>query len=145
MRLAPRSAPPDRQVARPVALAVMPSSDPVSSASFSPGALAALRAAVAGCAAVDHHQWATISAELPVAARLLADAARAADPVRGEQLVIALKRAWPVLPEVQHLPTGGPREAVWNRLVTLCVEAFYAAPAPAALLSEPNPDRAPQR
>jgi hypothetical protein len=68
---------------------------------------------------------------LRAAARLLADAARASDPVRAERLVIALKELWAVLPEVQRLAPSGPREAVWSRLVALVVEAFYAPHADA--------------
>jgi hypothetical protein len=68
---------------------------------------------------------------LRAAAHLLAAEARAADPVRAERLLIALRRAWRELPEVESLPGDGARRALWDRFVRLCCEEFYA-PARAA-------------
>jgi hypothetical protein len=74
---------------------------------------------------------------LRAAARRLADEARTADPVRAERLLIALRGAWASLPAVRRLPANGSREALWDRVVRVCVEEFYrearpAAPAPCA-------------
>ena len=60
-----------------------------------------------------------------IAQRLAAEA-RAQDPVRGERLVIRLRRAWRDLPEVHALGEDGRRELLWDRLVLLCCEEFYA-------------------
>jgi hypothetical protein len=64
-------------------------------------------------------------------ARRLAAEARAQDPVRAERLVIALRRAWRDLPAVERLP-GDPRRVLWDRLVLLCCEEFYAPTRAAA-------------
>ena len=58
--------------------------------------------------------------------RDLVEEARAGGVVHGEQLLIAFKRAWTTLPDVQALPPGGARESAWDRLVALSVRAFYA-------------------
>ena len=68
-------------------------------------------------------------AELRAAARLLAAEARAADPVRCERLLMALRDGWKALPEVQRLPVEPQQKALWDRLVAVCVEEFYASPA----------------
>ena len=59
------------------------------------------------------------------AARQLCDEARARDP-RAEQLLIALKRSWPELPAVRAVPAYTVRDALWQRLVAVCVEEFYS-------------------
>lgn len=58
------------------------------------------------------------------AARLLCDEARARDP-RAEQLLIDLKQFWVTLPTVRALPANEVRDALWRRLVAVCVEEFY--------------------
>ena len=45
--------------------------------------------------------------------------------LRAEQLLVILKDAWSSLPEVTRLPTGGTRERLLGRIVTMCVEEFY--------------------
>jgi hypothetical protein len=60
------------------------------------------------------------------AARLLAAEARAADPVRAERLVVALRPAYGRLIEIDCVPAAGPCRALWDRLVGLCCEEFYA-------------------
>ena len=70
------------------------------------------------------------------AARLLADEARAGDSVRAERLLIALRRVWCRLPEAQAVPDP-ERDALWDRLVLLCCEEFYAGGAGAPPASGP--------
>ena len=127
MRVLGRPSLPDRRAARLVALAAAPAAHP----SELPGALAArvaaaLRAALAECGRSEPAACAPVSPGLAAAVRDVVDAARAAGIVYGEQLLIALKRAWTTLPDVQALPPGGAREAAWDQLVALCVQAFYA-------------------
>jgi hypothetical protein len=59
--------------------------------------------------------------------RRLVEEARRTDPVRGERLLIELRRAWRALPAIQRLPVDGPGDELWDRLVLLCCEEFYAA------------------
>jgi len=68
---------------------------------------------------------------LRAAAHRLAAEARAQDAVRAERLLIELRRRWQKLPEIQRVPDDGRRRALWDRLVRLCCEEFYA-PAPVA-------------
>ena len=51
---------------------------------------------------------------------------RQIDPVHSERLIIALRAAWRMTPELRLLADDGLREALWNRLLTVCVETFYA-------------------
>ena len=62
------------------------------------------------------------------ACALLAREARTVDPVRAERLLRTLKTLWPTLPEIQALLPGAPRDGLWSRVVTVCVEEFYAPP-----------------
>jgi hypothetical protein len=78
---------------------------------------------------------------LRAAARLLASEARAADPVRAERLVVGLRQAWDALPALGRVPADVPRRAVWDRLVLLCCEEFYA-PAAHGGSSPPGPPQA---
>ena len=73
---------------------------------------------------------------LRAAARLLADEARAANPVRAERLLVALRQAWEELPRVRRGADDDARRALWDRLVLICCEEFYA-PAPPAAPGEP--------
>lgn len=131
MPVLPRSSPPDRRAARLVALAAAPWAPASEQPSgFSDCGVAALRAAVAECGQVDAGRHAPASPTLEAAVRDLVAEARAVGMVYGEQLLIALKRVWTALPEVQALPRGGAREAAWDRLVALCVQAFYAPVRP---------------
>ena len=63
---------------------------------------------------------------LRAVARHLAAEARLRDPVRAERLLLELRRAWRELPEVRQLADDGCRRALWDRLVLLCCEEFYA-------------------
>jgi hypothetical protein len=62
------------------------------------------------------------------AARRLAIEARARDAVRGECMLINLRSAWMQLPAVQRVSDAGARRSLWDRLVRLCCEEFYAPP-----------------
>ena len=131
MRVLLRSSLPDRRAAPLVALAAVPPGR----SSEHPGALSgrgvlALRAALSECGGAHLERRAPVSPGLAAAVRDLVDAARVAGVVYGEQLLIALERAWATLPEVEELPPGGTREAAWDRLVALCVRAFYAPMPP---------------
>jgi hypothetical protein len=42
-----------------------------------------------------------------------------------ESLIVALKRAWHSLPEVERLPRS-ERSALLDRTITLCIRKFYA-------------------
>jgi hypothetical protein len=73
---------------------------------------------------------------LRAAARGLAAEARARDAARAERLLLDLKRAWPALPAVQAVPDLAARRALWDRLVLLCCEEFYAPARPGAPSSD---------
>jgi hypothetical protein len=57
--------------------------------------------------------------------RLVAEA-RAGGTSGAEGLVIDLRRAWSLLPVVRQLSPDTPRQELWDRVVTLCCEEFYA-------------------
>ena len=90
-------------------------------------------------------QWAHAGL-LVVVARLAAeDAHRAGLPIA--RALIALKTAWSRVPEVRPLPQSDHRELL-ERLVTGCIEAYYAPPSapasaaprgPLRLLPDDNP------
>ena len=127
MRVLRRSSLPDRRAARLVALAATPAAQlSVQPDALSGRVVAALRAALAECSTAEPGGRASVSPELAAAVRDVVDAARAAGIVYGEQLLIALKRAWTTLSDVRALPPGGAREAAWDQLVALCVQTFYA-------------------
>lgn len=63
------------------------------------------------------------------AVRRLVEEARQTDAVRGERLLIELRRVFRALPSIQRLPVDGPGGELWDRLVLLCCEEFYAADA----------------
>lgn len=46
-----------------------------------------------------------------------------------EQLLPMLKQAWRSLPEVRELPPGSERDALLSRIISTCIEEFYAAEA----------------
>lgn len=48
------------------------------------------------------------------------------DGLRAEQLIVTVKQTWQSLPEVQRIPPGAPRNDVLARIITLCIEEFYA-------------------
>ena len=115
---------PDRRAARLVALHA-------ASGPHTPGlGLAVLERAredhVAGAPAA-RALSAHVDDSLRRAARFLCAEARAGDP-RVESLLASLERKWLSLPAAQRLPADGRREAVWNRLVALCLEEFGVAP-----------------
>lgn len=60
------------------------------------------------------------------AVRRLAAAARRVDPVRAERLLIVLRQAWQTLPPVERRVERDARALLWDRLVALCCEEFYA-------------------
>ena len=53
--------------------------------------------------------------------------AREADArqLRAEGVLVAFKRIWNDLPEVQSLPGPGDRERILTHLVKLCIDAYY--------------------
>jgi Arc/MetJ-type ribon-helix-helix transcriptional regulator len=65
------------------------------------------------------------------AVRRLTAEARDVDAVRAERLVIGLRQAWSQLPAVQELGIDSPRGDLWDRVVRLCCEEFYASATPA--------------
>lgn len=46
--------------------------------------------------------------------------------LRAEQLLILFKQAWSSLPEVEQLPRGIERDELLGRIITVCIEEFYA-------------------
>lgn len=42
-----------------------------------------------------------------------------------EHMLIALKRVWGELPEVQAIPTDAERKRLLARVVKLCIDSFY--------------------
>lgn len=73
------------------------------------------------------------------AAQRLAAEARARDAVRAECLLIDLRRAWSQLPAVQHLHDAVVKGALWDRVVLLCCEEFYAGDAGRPIAGEAVP------
>jgi hypothetical protein len=63
------------------------------------------------------------------AAKRLAAEARARDAVRAECLLIDLRSAWSQLPAVQRVHDAAVRRDLWDRVVLLCCEEFYAVEA----------------
>lgn len=43
----------------------------------------------------------------------------------GEHLLVAVKRVWQDMPEVRALRESGERQRLLDRLVTLCIDAYY--------------------
>jgi ubiquinone biosynthesis protein UbiJ len=84
---------------------------------FSPAARAGLRAVAA--ARTDSGEKAARAAALVVA-----DARENA--VTAEHMIIAVKREWSTLDEVRRIGSGAEARAMLDRLVTLCIDAFYA-------------------
>jgi hypothetical protein len=64
--------------------------------------------------------------EEPVCAALhrLADEAHERQ-LHGEHLLVAFKRIWSEMPEVRALREAGERQRLLDRLVTLCIDAYY--------------------
>ncbi|HEX6057955.1 MAG TPA: hypothetical protein VFZ11_02970 [Gemmatimonadaceae bacterium] len=57
--------------------------------------------------------------------RLLCDAARDRG-VRAEQLVVVIKHAWSTLPEAQWRPDSDRGLPLLERVVSMCIEEYYA-------------------
>lgn len=53
--------------------------------------------------------------------------AREADArqLRAEGVLVAFKKIWNEMPEVQSLPARGDRERILTHLVKLCINAYY--------------------
>jgi hypothetical protein len=64
--------------------------------------------------------------ELRRAVRLLCDEAHRRG-LRAEQVIVLLKEAWGSLPDVQVLAPGEERRESLSRIVSLCIDEFYAA------------------
>ncbi len=48
--------------------------------------------------------------------------------LRAEQLVVVLKQEWAALPEIRDMPAGRQRSEALARVVSLCIEEYYAPP-----------------
>ena len=59
-----------------------------------------------------------------VALRRLASEAHARQ-LHGEHLLVAFKRVWSEMPEVRAFREAGERQRLLDRLVTLCIDAYY--------------------
>ncbi len=129
MRL--RRRPADRRAARLAALSATHQLTEGSAPQSSEGLLALARALDTHAAAAVPGRHPVDTARLRDAVRILCAEARAADPVRAERLLIRLRAAWRKMPEVGRLPDHDTRRALWDRVVALCVAAFYEpTPAP---------------
>ena len=126
-----RSAAPDRRAARPLGLVAPDREVPIPTHVSGLGALCQVLADYDADRCFGRGEAGEAEEALRTAARRLAAEARAEDAVRGERLVIMLRRAWRDLPEVQALGDDGRRELLWGRLVQLCCEEFYAPVAQA--------------
>jgi hypothetical protein len=68
------------------------------------------------------------SAELGRVLRLVsAEARRSGLPV--EAVLVVIKTAWSSIPEARQGPRTGLRDDALDRIVSLCIEEFYATPA----------------
>lgn len=68
------------------------------------------------------------TAELGRVLRLVsAEARRSGLPV--EALLVVIKSAWSSIPEARLAPRTGLRDDMLDRIVSLCIEEFYATPA----------------
>jgi len=45
--------------------------------------------------------------------------------LHGEQLLVAFKRVWSEMPEVRAFREAGARQRLLDRVVTLCIDAYY--------------------
>jgi hypothetical protein len=45
--------------------------------------------------------------------------------LHGEHLLVAFKRVWSEMPEVRAFRESGERQRLLDRLVTLCIDAYY--------------------
>lgn len=45
--------------------------------------------------------------------------------LHGEHLLVAFKRVWSEMPEVRAFREAGERQRLLDRLVTLCIDAYY--------------------
>lgn len=64
--------------------------------------------------------------DLRRALRTLCDVAHR-ENLQVEQLLTVLRHAWRSLPEVRELPGGRERDSLLARVVSTCIEEFYAA------------------
>ncbi len=105
------------------AYASSPPTHPVRSAptsAFSQAAVAALRCGLQA------QLRPSPNGEIRRAMRLLCDDAHRRG-LRAEQVIVLLKEAWGSLPEVQALSPGEERRETLGRIVSLCIDEFYAA------------------
>ena len=45
--------------------------------------------------------------------------------LHGEHLLVAFKRVWSEMPEVRAFREAGERQRLLDRLVTICIDAYY--------------------
>lgn len=96
---------------------------PHSHSPLSAAGVTALRSALQAC-----HRDGALDDHLVRAMKLLCvDAHRGG--VEAEKLVIAVKEAWASLPEIQNVSHEPDRDALRDRVITLCIREYYAADA----------------
>jgi hypothetical protein len=135
MRLLSRSTiPPDRRAARLAALSAASAGRPAAVLSSRTGGLDALAGVIVAYGAdrlVGRGDAREGDRALRAAARRLVAEARVRDPQRAECLLVELKRAWPALPGVREIPFPAERRALWDVVVRVVCEEFYAPVAAA--------------
>ena len=67
----------------------------------------------------------TGDAEIRQALRVISEEARA-ESLKVEQEIVALKRVWESLPEVRRASDRQEQARLLERVVTLCIEEYYA-------------------
>ena len=67
----------------------------------------------------------TGDAEIRQALRAMSREARA-ESLHAEQVIVALKRVWESLPEVRRASDRQEQNRLLERVVTLCIEEYYA-------------------
>jgi hypothetical protein len=67
----------------------------------------------------------TSDAEIRQALRAMSEEAHA-ESLKVEQVIVALKRVWESLPEVRRASDRLEQNRVLERVVTLCIEEYYA-------------------
>ena len=89
---------------------------------------AALRCALGGQLRRSVYDEPISTPQMRRALRLLCEDARRRG-VRAEQLVVVIKQAWASLPETRWRPGDDRGAVILERVVSLCIEEYYAAVA----------------
>lgn len=144
MRPLRRAAPADRRAARLLRLVAPSDTEPTRPELSGVDALARVLAAYGPERLSGRGETRESDRALRAAARRLAAEARTRDAVAAERLLIELRRAWRELPQMRGLGDSARRAAIWDRVVGLCCEEFYAPAAAGANAGAPRAPR-PQR